>query len=148
MHLTYAKMLAIVMRQNMKLGDNTLYNERLTFVNTTFLPKYSRIVALILLPYSTSIILKLKGHMKGRLISRILIFLKNLSSGLKIICQFVQVDQNIQKPLTKAARYILIKSFVLAIGWSYLHGLSHTFLKRLKLLWGEIACQKSFIFYR
>ena len=34
MHLTYAKMLAIVMRENMKLGDNTLNNERLTFVNT------------------------------------------------------------------------------------------------------------------
>ena len=148
MHLTYAKMLAIVMRQNMKLGDNTLHNERLTFVNTKFLPKYSRIVALILLPYSTSIILKLKGHIKGRLISRFLIFFKNLSSGLKIIRQFVKVDQNIQKPLTKAARYILIKSFFLAIGWSYLHGLSHTFLKRLKLLWGEIACQKRLIFYR
>ena len=101
-------MLAIVMRQNMKLGDNTLHNERLTFVNTKFLPKYSRIVALILLPYSTSIILKLKGHIKGRLISRFLIFFKNLSSGLKIIRQFVKVDQNIQKPLTKAARYILI----------------------------------------
>ena len=85
MHLTYAKMLAIVMRENMKLGDNTLNNERLTFVNTKFLPKYWRILALILLPYNISIILKLKGHIKGRLISRILIFLKNLSSGLKII---------------------------------------------------------------
>ena len=87
MHLTYAKMLAIVMRENMKLGDNTLNNERLTFVNTKFLPKYWRILALILLLYNISIILKLKGHMhiKGRLISRIVIFLKNLSSGLKII---------------------------------------------------------------
>ena len=71
MHLTYAKMLAIVMRENMKLADNTLNNERLTFVNTKFLPKYWRIVALILLPYNISIILKLKGHIKGRLISRI-----------------------------------------------------------------------------
>ena len=85
MHLTYAKMLAIVMRENMKLRDNTLNNERLTFVNTKFLPKYWRILALILLPYNISIILKLKGHIKGRLISRKLIFLKNLSSGLKII---------------------------------------------------------------
>ena len=85
MHLTYAKMLAIVMRENMKLGYNTLNNERLTFVNTKFLPKYWRIVALILLPYNISIILKLKGHIKGRLISRILNFLKSLSSGLKII---------------------------------------------------------------
>ena len=48
------------------------------------------------------------------------------------------------KPLTRAPRYILIKSFFLAIGWSYPHGLSHTFLKRLKLLWGETACQKRF----
>ena len=78
-------MLAIVMRENMKLGDNTLNNERLTFVNTKFPPKYWLIAALILLPYNTSIILKLKGHIKGRLISRILNFLKNLSSGLKII---------------------------------------------------------------
>ena len=62
------------MRENMELGDNTLNNERLTFI-----------VALILLPYNISIILKLKGHMKGRLISRILFFFKNLSSGLKII---------------------------------------------------------------
>ena len=85
MHLTYAKMLAIVMRENMNLGDNTLNNERLTFVNTKFLRKYWRILALILLPYNVSIILKVKGHIKGRLISRILIFLKNLSSGLKII---------------------------------------------------------------
>ena len=85
MQLKYAKMLAIVVHENNKLGHNTLNNERLTLVNTKFLPKYWRIVALILLPYNISIILKLKGHIKGRLISRILIFLKNLSSGLKII---------------------------------------------------------------
>ena len=52
------------------------------------------------------------------------------------------------KPLTRALRYILIKPFFLAIGWSYLNDLSHTFLKRLKLLRSEIACQKLFIFYR
>ena len=78
MHLKYAKMLAIVVHENMKLGDNTLNNERLTLVNTKFLPKYWRIVALILLPYNISIILKLKGHIKGRLISRILFFLKKI----------------------------------------------------------------------
>ena len=50
------------------------------------------------------------------------------------------------KPLTRALRYILIKPFFLAIGWSYLNDLSHTFLKRLKLLWGEITCQKLSIF--
>ena len=52
------------------------------------------------------------------------------------------------KPLTRAPWYILIKSFFVAIGQSYLHHLSHTFLKILKLLWGEIACQKRFVFYR
>ena len=85
MHLKYAKMLAIVLHENMKLGDNTLNNERLTFVNTKFLPKYWQIVTVILLPYNISIILKLRGHIKGRFISRLLNFLKNLSSGLKII---------------------------------------------------------------
>ena len=40
---------------------------------------------------------------------------------------------------------VLIKSFFLVIGSRYLHDLSHTFLKRLKLLWGEIACQKRFV---
>ena len=85
MHLTYAKMLAIVVHENMKLGDNTLNDERLTLVNTKFQRKYSRIVALILLPYNISIILKLKGHIKERLILRILNFKKNLSSGLKTI---------------------------------------------------------------
>ena len=36
------------------------------------------------------------------------------------------------KPLTRAPWYKLIKSFFLAIGRSYLHDLSPTFLKRLK----------------
>ena len=85
MHLKYAKMLAIGVHENMKLGDNTLNNERLSLVNTKFLTKYWRIQALILLPYNISIILKLRGHIKGRFISRLLNFLKNLSSDLKII---------------------------------------------------------------
>ena len=74
MHLKYAKMLAIVVHENMKLGDNTPNNERLTLVNTKFKPKYVRIVALILLPYNKSMILKLKGHIRRRLILRILNF--------------------------------------------------------------------------
>ena len=45
------------------------------------------------------------------------------------------------KPLTRAPRYILIKAFLLAIALSYLLYLSHALLKRLKLLWGEIAFQ-------
>ena len=40
MHLKYAKMLAIVVHENMKLGHNTLNNERRTLVNTKILPKY------------------------------------------------------------------------------------------------------------
>ena len=66
------------------------------------------IVAVILLPYSISIILKLtppppKGHIKGRLISRILILLKNQSSGLKIIGQFDKEDQNVHKTTNQRA---------------------------------------------
>ena len=37
MHLKYAKMLAIVVHENMKLGDNTLNNEGLSVVKTKFL---------------------------------------------------------------------------------------------------------------
>ena len=55
-------MLAIVAHENMKLGDNTLNNKRLSLLNAKFLTKYLRIVALILLPYNISITLKLKGH--------------------------------------------------------------------------------------
>ena len=36
------------------------------------------------------------------------------------------------KAQTRAPRYILFKSFFLAIGRSYRHDLSHTFSKRLK----------------
>ena len=48
-----------------------LNNEMVSLVNTKLLTKHQRIVALILLPYNISIIQKLKGHIKGRLISRI-----------------------------------------------------------------------------
>ena len=41
------------------------------------------------------------------------------------------------KPLTRVPRYILMK-------WNPSAGA----LKRLKLLSGEIACQKRFVFYR
>ena len=40
MHLKYAKMLANVVHENMKLGDNTLNNERLSLVKTKFVTKY------------------------------------------------------------------------------------------------------------
>ena len=55
------------------------------------------------MPYNVSIILKLKGHIKERLISRILNFKKNLSSGLKIIRLFVKEDQNVYKTANKSA---------------------------------------------
>ena len=79
MHISNAFLVTAV-HVKMKLGDNTLNNERLSLVMTKLPIKNERIVALILLPYNISIILKLKGHIKGRLISRILIFLKDLSS--------------------------------------------------------------------
>ena len=78
-------LLVTVVHVKMKLGDNALNNERLSLVITKLPIKKQRIVALILLPYNVSIILKLKGHIKERLISRILNFLKNPSSTLKTI---------------------------------------------------------------
>ena len=55
------------------------------------------------------------------------------------------------KPLTRVSLIILIKSFFFdssnQAGRAYLHDLSHMFLKRLKLLCGEIAGQKRFVFY-
>ena len=74
---------------------------------------------------------------------------KNLLSGLKIIRLFVKVERNVYKshPLTRAPRYMLIKLFVLAIGWSYLHDLSHRFLTGLKLLYYVKWHVKSASFY-
>ena len=40
MYLEYAKLLAIVVHENMEVGDNTLNNERLSLINTKFLIKY------------------------------------------------------------------------------------------------------------
>ena len=50
--------------------------------------------------------------------------------------------------LTRAPLYMPIKSVFLAIGYGIFHDLPHTFLKRSKLLRGEIAFQKHFCFYR
>ena len=69
-------LLVTVVHVKMKLGDNALNNERLSLVITKLPIKKLRITALILLPYNVSIILKLKGHIKERLISRILNFFK------------------------------------------------------------------------
>ena len=52
------------------------------------------------------------------------------------------------KLLKRVPRYMLIKSFFLAIS-SYLHDLSHLFtLRRMKLLWGEILYFKSVCFLK
>ena len=56
--------------------SRALNNERLSLVMTKLPIKKYRIVAVILRPYNVSIILKLKDHIKGRLISRILNFFK------------------------------------------------------------------------
>ena len=68
-----------------------------------------------------------------------------LSSGLKIIRLYVKVDRLFRKPLTRASQYILIKSFFLAIGRSYLHDLSHTFLNHYEV---KLHGQKRFVCYK
>ena len=65
----------------MKLGDNILSNERLSSCKHTIFDKILVTCNPYFAAYNTSMILRLKGHIKGRLISRMLIFLKNLSSG-------------------------------------------------------------------
>ena len=66
--------------------DNDLFGRLHLAANTLQINlKEALCYEFILLAYNISIILKLKDHIKGRLILRILDFLKNLSSGLKII---------------------------------------------------------------
>ena len=43
MHFKYAKVLAIVVQENMKLADNTMNNERLFLVNTKFVTNKKKI---------------------------------------------------------------------------------------------------------
>ena len=43
MHFKYAKVLAIVVQENMKLAENTMNNERLFLVNTKFLTNKKKI---------------------------------------------------------------------------------------------------------
>ena len=89
--------------------------------------------------------LETKRSYKRKVNLKTLKFLKNLSSGSKLIGLFAKADRNVCKTANKSAsihaNQILLSSNRLAIG--YLHNLSHTFLKRLKLLWGEIACQNA-----
>ena len=87
MHLTYAKLLAIEMHENMKLGDNTLNNERLSLVNTKFLTKYLRIVAFTALQYIN--VPETKRSYKRMVNLKILKFSKKFIEGFKnylLIC--------------------------------------------------------------
>ena len=86
MQLKYSKMLGIVLHENMKLEDNTLSNKRLSSCKHPIFDKILVNCSPYFAAYNTSMILKLKGHIKGRLILKILNFKKNLSSGLKTIC--------------------------------------------------------------
>ena len=69
---------------------------------------------------------KMLKHDYWRLISRIFIFLKSLSSGLKIIHSFAQVDRNVYKTANKSAsihtNQILLSSNRLELSpWSFTH---------------------------
>ena len=107
--------------------------ERLSLEKTKLQITNYRIVAFILLPYNTSIILKLRGHRKGRLISILHFFRKIYRTVKKLFANLLKYTEMFTEPLTRVPRYILIITFFPAIGWSYLHDLSHMFFKRLKL---------------
>ena len=93
-------MFAIVVHKNMKLGDHTLNNEKLSFVNKKFLIKKKMTVNLENL---------------------------NLLSSLKMICLFVKVDQNVYKTTNKSALIHTNQIQLLSSNWpeaeSYLHDL-------------------------
>ena len=99
-------------------------------------------------PYFTA--LQYINNLKTKRALKRKVNLKNLKFIKKPIERFnlLKKIKMFTEPLTRALRSILIKHFFLAIGWGYLHDLSHTLLKRLKLLWAEIARQKRFGFYR
>ena len=99
-------MFAIVVHKNIELGDHTLNNEKLSLVNTKFLINKKMTVNLENL---------------------------NLLSGLKMICLFVKVDQNVYKTTNKSALIYTNQIKLLSSNWpeaeSYLHDLSRVFKK-------------------
>ena len=99
-------MFAIVVHKNIELGDHTLNNEKLSLVNTKFLINKKMTVNLENL---------------------------NLLSGLKMICLFVKVDQNVYKTANKSTliytNQIQLLSSNKPEAESYLHDLSRVFKK-------------------
>ena len=102
-------MLAIVVHKNIELGDHTLNNEKLSLVNTKFLRNKKMTVNLEYL---------------------------NLLSGLKMICLFVKVDQNVYKTANKSAliytNQIQLLSSIIGQRLRAISMIFHMFLKRIK----------------
>ena len=102
-------MFAIVVHKNIELGDHTLNNEKLSLVNTKFLINKKMTVNLENL---------------------------NLLSGLKMICLFVKVDQNVYKTANKSALIYTNQIQLLSSNnGQRLRAISmifHVFLKRIK----------------
>ena len=90
----------------MKLGDNTLNNERLSLVMTKLptkklmncSPYFTTLQNINNLEAKRSITYKRKVNVKNPVF-----FKKNLSSGLKIIRQFVKENHNVYKTANKSA---------------------------------------------
>ena len=99
-------MFAIVVHKNIELGERTLNNEKLSPVDTKFLIKKKMTVNLENL---------------------------NLLSGLKMICLFVKVDQNVYKTANKSALIYTNQIQLLSSNWpeaeSYLNDRSRVFKK-------------------
>ena len=102
-------MFAIVVHKNIELGDHTLNNEKLSLVNTKFLRNKKMTVNLEYL---------------------------NLLSGLKMICLFVKVDQNVYKTANKSAliytNQIQLLSSIIGQRLRAISMIFHMFLKRIK----------------
>ena len=85
----------------MKLGDNTFNNDRLSLVMTKLPIKKLTNCSPYFTDLNIPIILKLKGNIKGRLISRII----NLK---KLFANLLKKTKMFTKPLTRVLRYVLI----------------------------------------
>ena len=85
--------------------------ERLSLEKTKLQITNYRIVAFILLPYNTSIILKLRGHRKGRLISILNFFRKIYRTVKKLFANLLKYTEMFTEPLTRVPRYVLIITF-------------------------------------
>ena len=120
----------------MKLGDNILkYWEAFTWKDETSDNKLSNCsLYFTALQYINN--LETKRSYKRTVNLDSYFFKKIYRTVSKLFANLLKYTEMFTEPLTRVPRYVLIITFFPAIGWSYLHDLSHVFKKT------ETACQE------